>query len=36
MDVSQLPLPAEVSLLTGRRQALLSELDRLQHTWSTT
>lgn len=34
MDLSQLPLPADVSLFTGRRQALLSELDALQQTWS--
>jgi hypothetical protein len=34
MDVSQLSLPADVPLFTGRRQALLSELDVLQQTWS--
>ncbi len=34
LDLSSMPLPTEVSLLSGRRQALASELDRLQQSWS--
>lgn len=34
LDLSSMPLPTQVSLLSGRRQALASELDRLQQSWS--
>lgn len=34
LDLSSMPLPTEVSLFGGRRQALASELDRLQQFWS--